>query len=264
MAKARSPSYPAIGLKEGLEKVKLVYAKDYTNKVPKTVIASHMGYKSLSGASLPILAALNQYGLLEGRGDETCVSDLALAIIVHEPGTSGDRLQALTEAAGRPELFSELDRKFPAGNASDAAVRAYLLTERFIPSAADTAIRSYRETKELVDAERRAYDERNPEAASQVEMDRQLQEAAESGRWNAGAAARRETAKPGLHAEAGMLKRTAVFNLPEGDVTLTYPAILSTESLNLLGHHLHLTVYSLHWAKEAAPVLYPPPETTNE
>lgn len=52
----------------------MVYAKDHLNQVPKAVIAEHMGYKGLSGASLPILSALNQYGLLEGRGDETRVS----------------------------------------------------------------------------------------------------------------------------------------------------------------------------------------------
>ena len=56
-------------LKEALENIKLVYAKDYLNKVPKAVMAAHMGYKGLSGASLPILAALNQYGLLDGRGE---------------------------------------------------------------------------------------------------------------------------------------------------------------------------------------------------
>ena len=51
MAKTRSPEYPAIGLKEAVERVKLVYDKDYQNRVPKNVIAVHMGYKGLNGTS---------------------------------------------------------------------------------------------------------------------------------------------------------------------------------------------------------------------
>jgi hypothetical protein len=180
MAKSRSPSYPAIGLKEAIARVSMVYAKDHLNQVPKAVIAEHMGYKSLSGASLPILSSLNQYGLLEGRGDETRVSQAALNIIVNEPGASNDRLRAIRDAAISPELFSELIARFP-GKASDAAIRAYLLTARFIPAAADTALRAYRETMELLNAEEEAYKGKNPEATFQVEIGQALEEAMDNG-----------------------------------------------------------------------------------
>lgn len=162
MPKARSPGYPAIGLKEAIEKVRLVYNKDYQNRVPKKVVAEHMGYKSLSGASLPILAALGKFGLLEGRGDETRVSDLALAIIAHEPGTP-ERIEAIKEAAAGPALFEELDEKFQRGKASDVAIRSYLLTQKYLPEAADTAIRAYRETKQLVEDESRGYSPAMPQ-----------------------------------------------------------------------------------------------------
>src|ERR1700724_1000514 len=107
MGRARSPSYPAIGLRDAVEKIRLVYAKDYQNKIPRDIVAKHMGYQSLNGKSLGVLAAVSKYGLLEGRGDENRVSDLALQIIAHEPG-SPERSQAIVEAAGRPELFAEL------------------------------------------------------------------------------------------------------------------------------------------------------------
>src|SRR6202047_428446 len=135
MARARSPEYPAIGLKEAIDRVKMVYDKDYQNRLPKAVLAEHMGYKSLSGASLPVLSALAKYGLLEGRGDETRVSDLAVAIIAHPPGTP-ERAAALQQAAAAPDLFAELDARFPDGKASDPAIRSYLLTNKFIPGAA--------------------------------------------------------------------------------------------------------------------------------
>jgi hypothetical protein len=181
VAKSRSPSYPAISLKEALARAGMIYAKDHLNRVPKAVLAEHMGYKSLSGASLPILSALNQYGLLDGRGDETRISQAALNIIVHEPGSSADRLRAIREAAFTPELFSQLVEKFPGGRASDAAIRAHLLMIGFIPAAADTALRSYRETIELLNAEEGAYKGKNPEATFQVEFGQALEESIDNG-----------------------------------------------------------------------------------
>src|SRR2546422_742823 len=122
MAKARSPQYPAIGLKEAVEKATAVYNNDYQNPIPRAVAASHMGYQSLNGKSLGVLSAVLKYGLLEGRGDETRVSDLAVEVIAHPPG-SAERAAALKDAASRPELFSELDARFQGGRASDQALR---------------------------------------------------------------------------------------------------------------------------------------------
>jgi hypothetical protein len=47
-------------------------------------------------------------------------------------------------------------------------MRSYLLTQKFIPSAADAVIRSYRETKQLVEAETTGYYDtgRSPEVRS--------------------------------------------------------------------------------------------------
>lgn len=157
MAKTRSPSYPSISLREAVEKIKMVYDKDYQNKLPRPVVAAHMGYQSLNGKSLGVLAAIGKFGLLEGRADANWVSDLALKIIAHQPGTA-ERASALLEASRRPELFAELDAKFQNGKASDPAIRSYLMTQKFIPTAADMAIRSYRETKAFVSEESGGYD----------------------------------------------------------------------------------------------------------
>src|SRR5579864_2616803 len=108
MARARSPEYPSISLKEAIERVKMVYDKDYQNRLPRSVMAEHMGYKGLSGASLPILSALLKYGLLEGRADESRVSDLAVSLIAHPSGTP-EHYDALKRASSYPELFAELD-----------------------------------------------------------------------------------------------------------------------------------------------------------
>jgi hypothetical protein len=139
-----------------VEKVSAVYASDYQNPIPRVVAAQHMGYQSLNGKSLGVLSATVKYGLLEGRGDETRVSDLAVQIIAHGPGTP-DRAEAIKRAAMAPGLFAELESRFPGGKASDQALRSYLLTQKFIPSAADSAIRAYRETKQFVEEESRSY-----------------------------------------------------------------------------------------------------------
>jgi len=111
-----------------------------------------MGYQGLNGKSLATLASAAKYGLLEGRGDENRVSDLAVRIIAHPPG-SPDRMLAMIEAAGKPELFTELDQRFGGGKGSDQAIKAYLMTQKFIPPAANLAIRSYRETKRFLEEE---------------------------------------------------------------------------------------------------------------
>src|ERR1700674_3575820 len=157
MAKARSPQYPVIGLGEAIAKAKAVYDKDYQNRIPKLVVAKHMGFKALHGKSLGVLATLSRYGLLEGRGAEYRVTDRGLAILAHPPGSS-ERIAEIQAAANAPAIFQELDKRFPDGKGSDEGLRAYLLTNHFIPDAAETAIRSYRDTKKVVAREGAGYD----------------------------------------------------------------------------------------------------------
>jgi hypothetical protein len=169
-SKARSPQYPIIGLGEAIAKAKAIYAKDYQNRIAKAVVAQHVGFKKLHGKSLGVIAALTRYGLLEGRGDDCRVSDRALAIIAHQPG-SVERTEAVEAAANAPAIFQELDVKFPNGRGSDEALRAYLLTNKFIPDAADTVIHSYRETKKVVEAEVGGYDSADFVGESESETD---------------------------------------------------------------------------------------------
>jgi hypothetical protein len=167
MTKARSPSYPVIGLKEAVERVGAVYARDYQNPIPRAVAVQHMGYNSLNGKSLGVLSALSKFGLIEGRGDDTRVTDLAVSVIAH-PAGSQERALAIRSAASNPGLFSELDARFQGGRASDQAIRSYLLTMKFIPPAADIAVRAYRETKQFVEEESRGYNSEEAQSGQQV------------------------------------------------------------------------------------------------
>ncbi|MTV14923.1 MULTISPECIES: hypothetical protein [Bradyrhizobium] len=232
MARARSPEYPAISLKEAVERVKMIYDKDYQNRLPKAVLAEHMGYKGLSGASLPVLSALTKFGLIEGRGDETRVSDLAVSIIAHPPGAP-DRMAALVQAAKNADLFAELDTRFPDGKASDQAIRSYLLTNKFIPSAADAAIRAYRDTKTFVDSESGGYSGGQPAEPTIMTP------ASEPKTQHLGA----PYLPPDDHFPGGhQVRRQEVITLDEGDVVLSFPADLSPESFDDLKAHLDLFI----------------------
>lgn len=222
MAKVRSPSYPAIGLKEAIEKVELIYRNDYQNQVPRAVAAKHMGYASLNGKSLGVLAALLKYGLLEGRGDNTRVSDLALKIIAHRPGDI-ERSEAVQEASGRPELFAELDKRYPDGKGSDSAIRSYLLTQKFIPQAADNALRAYRETKDVVEGETGGLG--TEESAVPLQTSDAVR-----------------PIDPGTSTITPPQSnvRRAVFDLTEGEVVITFPIELSPESVSDLQDYLNV------------------------
>jgi hypothetical protein len=216
MPRSRSPNYPQIGLKEAIQRVSSVYKRDYQASLTRSLAADRLGYSGLNGKSLAVLAALGKFGLLEGRGEDTRVTDLAVRILAFPPG-SRERRVALGEAASRPELFAELDQRFARSEASDGAIRAWLITRGFIPPAAEAVVRAYRETKQFLQTEG---DAAPPEAGTPPPPAFEPPEvAAEPAKADSGA-------------------RRAVFGLAEGEVVITAPVFLSAESVNDLQEYL--------------------------
>jgi hypothetical protein len=232
MAKVRSPAYPGVGLKEAIERIAAVYKEDYQNPIPRDVVARHMGYQGLSGKSLGVLSALGKYGLLEGRGNESRVSDLAVRIIAHAPGEP-ERSEAIREAASRPELFNELDQRFQNGRGSDTAIRSYLIVQKFIPPAADTVLRAYRETKQLVETESVGYNGSSVREENPVPTQQPMSHIAHG----SSASPQSVVAAPEEGSTGG---RRAVFALTEGDVIISFPEDLSPESVEDLADYLEI------------------------
>ncbi len=156
MAKMRSPNYPAIGLAEALPKVAALHRKIYRHKVPKEAIAKELGYGGLNGASLPILSALLKYGLLEGTAETMGLSDDAETLTVDGPDQLS-RVEAMRRVASRPQLFADLDAAFPGVLPTDSVLEGFLIKKGFIHKAAADAVRSYRETRDLVSQSEAAY-----------------------------------------------------------------------------------------------------------
>ncbi len=218
MARSRSPNYPQIGLREAIQRVSHVYKRDYQASLTRDLAVERLGYSGLNGKSLAVLAALGKFGLLEGRGEETRVTDLAVRLLAFPQG-SPERRAALAEAANRPELFVELDQRFARGQASDGAIRAWLITRGFIPPAAEAAVRAYRETKQLLAAEGEAAPlPLAPPPPPPLDTP--------------------ELAAEPVQVTGGM--RRAVFGLPEGEVVITAPVFLSAESVNDLQDYLEV------------------------
>jgi len=209
VSRSRSPNYPQIGLREAVQRVKSVYESDYRSSLTRALTAERLGYSGVNGKSLAVIAALGKFGLLEGKGEDLRVSELAVRIIAHPPG-SPERMQALAEAASRPGLFQAIAQRFPGKGASDGTIRAFLMTEGFIPPAAETALRAWRETQQMI-AQESEMDPASPAAAS---------------------------AAPAAPAPGETGLRRAVFGLAEGEVTITAPVFLSAASVNDLQDYL--------------------------
>jgi hypothetical protein len=164
----RSPNYPALSLGDALNKVSLLYKNLHNHPGPREVIAKGMGYASLNGSSMTAISALHKYGLLEGRGDEIRVSNRAMRIM--HPESEEERSIATKEAASEPDLFRELDDRFPGAVPNEELLRNYLLRRNFAPSAVSQVILSYRETKELVGGESDGYDSSIPTIEGSTDM----------------------------------------------------------------------------------------------
>jgi hypothetical protein len=142
MSRVRSPNFPAVPLDEAVDAVEKLWKKEHGTTVPPDVAAQAIGFSSLSGASRSKLAALKQYGLIEGRGN-VAVSSLAKGILL--PKTPNERQASIREAALAPELFRAVHESY--STASDDAIMSYLVRElNFSQGGARAFIASYRKT----------------------------------------------------------------------------------------------------------------------
>jgi hypothetical protein len=158
MAKTRSPNYPAASLSDAIARTETIYRTEHRHPAAREVIARDLGYSGLNGASLPMLAALIHYGLLEKAGDGLRVSDDAVTVI-EAPNDSAERAQVIRKLAFAPKLFEELGEAFGEQLPSDENLRLWLIRRDYNQNAVDKIIRVYRETLELVTAQGTRYNE---------------------------------------------------------------------------------------------------------
>lgn len=141
----RSPSYPSMSLADAVEAVRKVEAQYRTAPIDRTDGAKIIGYSSLSGPANKALAALAHYGLVERAGKgEMRVTDRARAILY--PSSQQEKLDNLRWAAVEPNLFRELQDRFPDMTPPEDGVVTYLNRQGFNKSAIRPAAKAYLET----------------------------------------------------------------------------------------------------------------------
>lgn len=151
---ARSPAYPAIGLTEAVEFVRRLFDSEQRTPVTEEVAVQAMGYSGLNGKTRTLISAIKKYGLVtETPGGEVRVSDLALQIL--HPADDVERLEGLRQAALQVELFRDLVQTHL--DASDAALRSYLIRRSFTEGGAQQAIASFRDTVQVANLRESRY-----------------------------------------------------------------------------------------------------------
>ncbi len=170
MAKMRSPNFPVVDLPTAIDAVGKIYLKEKRGKFPRESAARHLGYTSINGRSLGMIAALRAYGLLDGRGNDLAVTPDAIALL-EAPQDSHDRLEALERSISAPPMFQRIMEQYPTGT-SPQTLKWWLIQQGFSSDGAEKATDIYLRTRELVTRNQGAY-----ELATDAERDEQLAEA---------------------------------------------------------------------------------------
>ena len=145
----RSPNYPGIDLQTAIESVCELYTKNLgRGQFNPDEAAKAWGYRGPSGPVRVRIAALRQYGLLDGqRGENPKLSRRGLTFVLRNQASREYR-DALQEAALAPPLFREIRDSKP--DASNGVIRHYLIVDRnFTDDGAKRLIDVYRATMRL-------------------------------------------------------------------------------------------------------------------
>ena len=151
----RSPEHPAFGLKEAIEKARVLYHAEHFNYANVATALEHWGYKAKSGSGLRIIAALGHFGLLEeeGTGDARKVrlSDCGkVAVLKRHGDPEWDR--AMLTAALAPGIYAKLWEEWGGnGRLPSEKSMAYDLEIKwgFNPNAIDSFISDFKSSLEF-------------------------------------------------------------------------------------------------------------------
>lgn len=235
--RTRSPSHPAVDLREALDLVARLHRSDKRHEVEREVAAQNLGYSGLNGRAMSILASLSQYGLIEKVGDgRVRVSELAVKILY--PTDERDKRSNLQHAALAPKLFQELHDRYGGGLPSDGNLVSVLVRDGFQESAATNVVRVLRSTFEFV-----RLDTEEEEAARAPSVEDGVVEVVEGNENQSHGPApivpeSRSSTESIRPAERDV--RQDVFTVEEGEVVMSWPVVLSVESCEDIEDWLNL------------------------
>jgi hypothetical protein len=106
----RSPNYPAVGLREAVDRAKKFYTADGKAGAPSKLAAVHIGFSKPHGQAMSVLAALKRFGLIIDAGGRVVPTQRAIEIL-NLPESDPRRRIAISEAALSPPIYKELVEK---------------------------------------------------------------------------------------------------------------------------------------------------------
>jgi hypothetical protein len=218
----RSPSFPYIPLQEAIERSQQIYDAVRAHPARSEAVASHWGYSAKSSGARQTVAALRQFGFVEGEGAVKLTQRALKILFSEEP----ERSALVKEAALAPQSHVLLWRRYGPNLPNEKNLRMYLvLEEGFNENSVADFLKEYRATisyAKLGESDILPPTDEGDEEASPggtMQHDRGSIE--------------RMSPPPPLGSPTGLPAsgfKQDVFTLSEGDVVLRWPEGLSKES----------------------------------
>lgn len=79
--RTRSPRFPGHSVNDAIEFARRIYDGAHTSQIDSLTAIKLMNFSGKSGASATALGSVRQFGLIEGVGEKTRISNLALKIL---------------------------------------------------------------------------------------------------------------------------------------------------------------------------------------
>lgn len=239
----RSPNYPAVGLRNAVERVRSLYQTDGKAGAPAKLAAVHIGFASPHGEAMSVVAALKKFGLVETTKGRVAPTQRAIEII-NLPDSDSRRIQALKDAALSPTIYRELieqhrDTGFPA----DDVLQSELVTYKdFNPKAVSGFVKDFKDTLDFAGL--------SDLTKLESETERQAEEPSEMPETQM----QPPKAIPPLAQPVGQ-KKTSVNSWtlsPEVSAQLRIDGEVNKEDLDLLRDYVEITIKALSRKQEKA------------
>lgn len=261
---ARGPAYPYVNLEEAISLVKKMYDYAKRSSAPvDSVMKDAWKYSPTSSSSVKMIAALKYYGLIEelqskdGSNKTIKITDRAYRILIDSPD-SADRKKAVREAALSPRWYKFCWDSWGAD--MPPSMRSSLIFDHhFVDTTVDSFLRDYKKTiayAELTKGQDSLQNE--DESGDKQDYGQEDKPSVQSDNTNGVSFSGGSDVKPtdmgnqpnpqkfsaSRQKEQGM--KQEISTLDEGDVTITWPAVLSEESYQDLVDWMELLKRKIH------------------
>jgi len=144
----RSPNYPAISLREAVERASKLYAADGRAGSLLGSAVQHFGFNRPHGTAMALVSAMRKYGLIEVANNRVTLTKRAIDILVF-PDDDPRKINAIQAAALSPEIYQDLYNHYLMRGQlpSEQSLKAELEAEmKFNPRAVADFVRDFKAT----------------------------------------------------------------------------------------------------------------------